>query len=187
MSLLSLFALAIALAVDSFAAAVAKGSRMPRPTLRQGLAVAAVFAIVQVLMPLFGWQLGIEMKPVIERFDHWVAFVILFAIGMKMIIDGVRGVNPAGSRPGLTFWALVLTAVATSIDALVVGLGFGVLNLSVLIALFMIGSVTFAVSLAGVTLGRMVHQKTEDYIEILGGLALIAIGARILFDHLSAG
>lgn len=185
MSLFSLFLLALALAADSFAASIAKGTQMFRPTLRQALLVGIIFGGVQVMMPLLGWRVGLETKPVIEAFDHWFAFAVLTVIGGKMIYEGLR----ADSRDfykhrAFTVSALILTAIATSIDALVVGFSFGFVNMSVLIALVMIGGVTFVSSASGVYLGRRFGKHFGEYVEIIAGVVLVLIGLKILIDHL---
>jgi putative Mn2+ efflux pump MntP len=183
MSLISLFLLALALAADSFAASVAKGAQLFRPTIWQALLVAMLFGGVQVMMPLIGWQVGIELQPVIESIDHWLAFGILIAVGGKMIVDGVRDKEDGIAANAFTIPALLLTAVATSIDALVVGFGFGFLNVSVLAALLLIGGVTFFTSFGGVFLGKRLSAHVGEYAEIGAGLVLIALGSKILLDH----
>jgi manganese efflux pump family protein len=184
MSLFSLFLLALALAADSFAASLVTAGQGDRPALRQAVQVGALFAGVQTLMPLIGWRAGLELQPLIAVVDHWIAFTILAAIGAKMIFEALHDGETLRRRHAFAISALILTAIATSIDALVVGFGFGFLNIPVLIALAMIGSVTFAVSVAGVYLGHRVGAHFGEYVEIISGLVLIAIGFRILFIHL---
>lgn len=184
MSLISIFLLALALAADSFAASIAKGARSHRPTLRQALVVGALFGSVQTLLPLAGWQIGIEFRPVVEAFDHWVAFGILSAIGTKLIYEGIRSEGAVADMGAYTIPALVLTAIATSIDSFVVGFGFGFLNISILVALAMIGGVTFLISVGGVYLGRKFGEHFGEYVEIVAGVVLIGIGLKILIDHL---
>ena len=184
MSLLSLFLLALGLAADSFAAAIARGGRVYRPRLRHALLAAALFGGAQVLMPIIGWQIGVRFQPLIERVDHWIAFGILVAIGAKMIFEGVRPEHPERPKtPAFTVTGLLLAAVATSIDSLAAGFGFGLLNVSVLLALTMIGVTTFALSFAGVYLGHRVGRHFGQYVEVGAGLLLIAIGTKILIDH----
>ena len=185
MSLVGIFLLAVALAADSFAASIAKGSRLYRPRLRDAIVVAGIFAAFQVLMPLIGWQVGVAVQPLIERIDHWIAFAILCGVGGKLIHDGLRPDGEPYTRNALTISALILSAIATSIDSLVVGFGFGFLNASIIVALATIGGVTFIVSFGGVFLGRYVGAHFGDYVEVGAGIILIAIGTKILFDHLS--
>ena len=182
MSLFSIFILAIGLAVDSFAVSVARSKSYSGPRLRYILLVASAFAVVQVIMPLVGWQVGVEFQSMVMKSDHWIALAILSCLGGKMVYDGTRG-SDQYRPPVFTLSALLLSAVATSIDALVVGFGFGVLNLSVLLALIVIGGVTFTLSFAGLLLGHRMSKRTGQYAEILGGLALIAIGLKIFVDH----
>jgi len=183
MSLFSIFLLALALAADSFAASIAKGARLYRPTIGHALLVGFLFGGVQVLMPLLGWQVGIELRPIIESIDHWLAFGILAAVGGKMIFEGVRANANGNGSNAFTLSALVLTAIATSIDSLVVGFGFGFLNISVLVALMMIGGVTFLTSFGGIYLGKRLSHHVGEYAEIVAGLILIAVGTKILLDH----
>ena len=183
MSLISIFLLALALAADSFAASVGKGARLYRPTIWHALLVGFLFSGVQVFMPLLGWQVGLEMQPVVKSFDHWIAFGILSAVGAKMIFEGLRKSKNGYGSNFFTISALMLTAIATSIDSLVVGFGFGFLNISVLVALLMIGSVTFLVSVGGVYLGNRLSIHFGEYAEIVAGLVLIGIGTQILIDH----
>ena len=186
MSLLGIFLLALGLAADSFAAAIARGGRTYRPRLRHALLAAALFGGAQVVMPLIGWQVGLRFQPLIERIDHWIAFGILGAIGAKMIYEGLRAAEPETLKsPAFTVTGLLLAAVATSIDSLAAGFGFGLLNVSVLLALAVIGAVTFALSFAGVYLGHRVGRHFGQYVEVGAGLLLIAVGAKILFDHMT--
>ncbi len=183
MSLISIFLLALAIAADSFAASIAKGAQLYRPTIWHALLVGILFGGVQVLMPLLGWQIGIEMQPMIKSIDHWLAFGILSAIGGKMIFEGLRESEKGYGSSAFTISALILTAIATSIDSLIVGFGFGFLNISVLVALMMIGSVTFLTSFGGVFLGKRLSTHVGEYAEIVAGLVLIVLGAKILLDH----
>lgn len=183
MSLISIFLLALALAADSFAASIAKGAQFYRPTIWHALFVGFLFGAVQVLMPLVGWQIGIELQPLIESIDHWLAFGILTAIGGKMIVEGMRGSTKNEASTGFTLPALILTAIATSIDSFVVGFGFGFLNVSVLLALVMIGGVTFLTAFGGIYLGKRLSDHVGEYAEIVAGIVLIGIGTKILVDH----
>jgi putative Mn2+ efflux pump MntP len=183
MSLISIFLLALALAADSFAASIAKGAQLYRPNIWHALLVAVLFGGVQVLMPLIGWQVGIELQPVIESIDHWLAFGILTAVGGKMIFEGLHRSESGNGSNAFTISALLLTAIATSIDSLVVGFGFGFLNISVLVALIMIGCVTFLTSFGGVFLGKRLSAHVGEYAELVAGFVLIVLGAKILVDH----
>lgn len=183
MSLISIFLLALALAADSFAASVAKGAQIRRPTVRHALLVGVLFGGVQMLLPFLGWQVGMELQPLIESIDHWLAFAILLAVGGKMIFEGLRATATQPGANAFTLSALILTAIATSIDSFVVGFGFGFLNISVLMALMTIGGVTFVTSFGGIYLGNRLSHHVGEYAEILAGLILIAIGTKILIDH----
>ena len=186
MSLISIFLLALALAADSFAASVARGAQLYRPTIWQALLVSVLFGGFQVLMPMLGWQVGAELQPTIQSIDHWLAFGILSAVGLKMIFDGLRPGEAGRGDNTFTLSALILTAIATSIDAFVVGFGFGFLNISVLVVLFMIGSVTFITSFGGIYLGNRLGAHVGEYAEVGAGFILIVIGVKILVTHLGA-
>ena len=186
MTVIGIFILAVALAADSFAASIAKGARIYRPTLSHALIIAGAFAGAQIIMPFIGWKVGVAVRPLIEAWDHWVAFGILLGVGGKLIHDGLRANGDVYARNALTISALILSAVATSIDSLVVGFSFGFLNISILLALAMIGIVTFVASLGGVYLGHLVSRHFSNYVEVFAGVILIGIGGKILFEHLTA-
>jgi manganese efflux pump family protein len=137
-------------------------------------------------MPIFGWRIGSEFQPIVQSFDHWIAFVILSTLGIKMILDGLRPSESAMGKVSFTLVALILTAIATSIDALVAGFGFGVLSVSVLSILLAIGGVTFITSAAGMYIGNRLGARVGIFAEVGAGLILIGVGIRILLSHLAA-
>ncbi len=185
MSFVSIVLLAIALAADSFAVAVAKGSNPYRPTIGHALLLGAVFASVQAAMPILGWLVGSEFQPIVKSYDHWIAFAILSVLGLRMLIDGLRAQEFRPEKVAFTLPALFLAAIATSIDSLVVGFGFGVLSLSIFTILLAIGVVTFASSVGGVYLGRHLEKHIGQYAEAGAGLILVGLGCVILLSHLS--
>lgn len=190
MSLLTALAVGLGLAADAFAASVSRGCLVRERVGMYALLMAVLFGGFQALMPWIGWQAGAPAQEVIRAWDHWVAFVILFAIGAKSIHEGMRGQDgdEAEERPRnrqLTLAALVVTAIATSIDALAAGFGFALVTTDMWLMIAVTGAVTFALSWAGVHLGCRISGLVGQRVEIVGGAILILIGANILYRHLS--
>ncbi|HTP00067.1 MAG TPA: manganese efflux pump MntP family protein [Anaerolineales bacterium] len=183
MSFYETLLVALSMAMDAFAVCLIAGATNqangPRPVFR----LSFHFALFQFLMPVFGWLLGRTVEPVIRDYDHWVAFGLLALVGARMIYGALRGedVGPVNPSRG---WTLVALSVGVSIDALAVGLGLGVLNISVWYPAFIIGLVTGLLSLVGLRLGRRLGGRLGKPVEIIGGIVLIAIGIRILLSHL---
>ena len=186
MNLVSILLLAVALAADSFAVAIAKGTSLFRPTIGHALLLGAIFAVVQVAMPVLGWRVGAEFRPVVQSYDHWIAFIILSVLGGRMIVCGLRAEEFGPDKIPFTLPALVLAAIATSIDSLVAGFGFGVLSLSIVTILLAIGAVTFVTSVGGVYIGRHLGEHVGQFAEAGAGVVLIGLGCMILVSHLSA-
>lgn len=190
MTLLSLLAIAVALAMDAFAVAVAAGLTLDRVTPRRTFRLAFHFGLFQALMPILGWAAGLTVRSAIERWDHWVAFVLLAFVGGRMLWEAHRGGEGAGERRDPTRgWTLVLLSVATSIDALAVGLSLAVLRVSIWVPALVIGIVAVAFTAGGMHLGRWVGglERMARIANVVGGLVLIAIGLRILWDHGALG
>ncbi len=178
--------IALGLSMDAFAVSLGKGMCMDRLRPRSALLIAMFFGGFQALMPLLGWLLGSQFEQYITAVDHWIAFGLLGFIGGKMIYD----VWKANREPDtcdfdLRLRELLLLAVATSIDALAVGITFSFLRIAILPAASLIGSITFAVSFAGVFIGSKFGTKLKSKAEFLGGAVLILIGAKILLEHLA--
>ncbi|MDT8286297.1 MAG: manganese efflux pump MntP family protein [Elusimicrobiales bacterium] len=188
MPLVEMLLLALALSMDAFAVAVASGATMSRLNVPHALKMGAFFGGFQAMMPVLGWLAGRGMKDYIERFDHWLAFGLLAAIGGKMIYESLRikEEEECGGEKACPFhtWTLTVLAVATSIDALAVGLTFSFLRVSIAAPVLVIGGVTFLMSLAGVRLGAAGGHFFEHRMEAAGGAILILIGFKILFSHL---
>ncbi len=142
-------------------------------------------AFFQALMPLIGWLAGSSFQHYIESFDHWVAFILLLAIGSKMIYEGVKHKNKE-KKSFFPASNLMLTgmAIATSIDALIVGIGFGLLEVSIIIPVLIIGGLTFLFSASGVLLGNKIGIRYNSGLEIFGGIILAGLGINILVDHI---
>ncbi|OFZ17961.1 MAG: hypothetical protein A2X94_08700 [Bdellovibrionales bacterium GWB1_55_8] len=191
MSLFTIILIALGLSMDAFAVAVADGAMMGRLALRPALRIAFFFGAFQALMPVLGWFAGLTLRDWIMDFDHWIAFCLLALIGGKMIYESFKlesGKSDSGKSECCAENVVLLLglSVATSIDALAVGLSFSFLQVSIPMPALIIGVVTFFVSFAGVYLGTKVGHFFEKKISLIGGLVLIGIGAKILIEHLSA-
>lgn len=182
--------LAVALAMDAFAAAVAQGvSARPHPGAAKALRVGLAFGIAQALMPLAGWGLGLAFASIVREVDHWIAFVLLAFIGARMTLAGLRPqatVPEAASVPA-SGWGLLAPAIATSIDAAAAGVTLPMLGQPVLLACVIIGAVTFVLSAAGVLIGAVAGALVGQRAEVLGGLVLVGIGTKVLIEHLYFG
>lgn len=189
MDLLSLFALSIGLAMDAFAVAIGLGMSLPHVRPTQVARVALAFGGFQGLMPVVGWLAGQTLagQPAVAAVDHWIAFVLLSALGGKMIVEARRndeaGPEPAEKDPTKSA-TLLLLAIATSIDALIVGMSLALLRVTIWSPALVIGATAGLFAIVGVHLGGRVGRHFGPRVELLGGLALIAIGARILLEHL---
>lgn len=188
----SLILLAIGLAADAFAVAIGQGAAARTRIWQTALAVGLAFGVAQAVAPLLGWSLGVAFAGLIEAWDHWIAFSLLALIGAKMIWEGNRSDPPGeASDPGkervATGWTLLGLAVATSIDAAAAGITLPTLGAPILLSIGVIGFVTFALSFAGVWIGRTGSRALGSNAEIIGGLILIVIGAKVLIDHKAFG
>lgn len=173
------FLLAFALAMDAFAVALTQGARF-RPSLRGGLAIALTFGVFQAVMPLAGWGIGTFALGLVEAVDHWIAFGLLTFLGLRML-RGHVGEEEASRK--LTGRALIVAGVATSVDALAAGITLPTLGIPPLTTAALIGVVTFAMSGAGVMLGRSAGDRWGTWAERAGGIVLIALGTHILGAH----
>ncbi len=184
MEILTIIFLAIGLSFDSFAVSVCSGLNLPHIRFFQAAKIAVFLALFQAFMPLIGWLVGNSIKSLIEPVDHWIAFGLLSLIGGKMIIESF--INPASReiRNPLHIRVILMLSLATSIDALAVGFSFATLLKKIVLAVFIIGAVTFTASMLGILLGKKTGPKTRKYSEIVGGLILISIGTKILIEHL---
>ncbi len=180
--------IAVGLAMDAFAVSVANGLTMPTQSRHK---MAVVFGIsfggFQMLMPLIGWMVGLSLSGFIVAFDHWVAFALLLFIGSKMLYDALRGNSGNEHSWGLRLSALLTLSVATSIDALMVGLSFAFLQSTIFFPVAVIGMVTFVFSYVGVLFGCALGKFFGGKIKAVGGLILIGIGLKVLLDHLLLG
>lgn len=173
--------------MDAFAVAVASGMTMGRVNLRQTLRLAWHFGLFQALMPILGWAAGAGLYVLIKGFDHWVAFALLIIIGVRMIVGAFKsGAEPQVLKDPTRGGTMVLLSLATSIDALAVGLSISALQIRIWGPALIIGVVAFGFTAVGLQLGRMAGSrfKFSKYAEIIDGLVLIGIGLRILIEHM---
>lgn len=190
MSPFSILLLGFAMSTDAFAAAVGKGAAMRDPRLPEALRAGAIFGTIEALTPLAGWALGIAAAPFVEAWDHWIAFVVLAALGLHMIVASLRQEAQAEAAPAETgkrhgLLALAATGLATSIDAMAVGVGLAFIDVNILVVAAVIGLCTLTMVTAGIMLGRALGRLVGRRAEAVGGLILIAIGVAILHEHLS--
>lgn len=184
MDFISILVIAIALSMDSFCASISTGACMKKQSVLLYLKVAGFMAVFQGGMPLIGWLVGFSFKAYIEEFDHWIAFILLSIIGLRMIYEGIKNGNGESCFCPSRTRVLMSLALATSIDALIVGVGFGVIEIPLLKSVLIIAITTFVFSLAGVLIGHRLGSKLKVKLEIYAGIVLILLGAKILFDHL---
>lgn len=190
MGIIELLLIAVGLSMDAFAVSIGNGLAMKKLNVKAALATAFSFGLFQALMPTLGYFLGTAFESVIRRFDHYIALIFLGFIGGKMIFDGIKELcaKKKGEEPPaefkLTLPALLIQAIATSIDALIVGVSFAALpDVNIWTAVSLIGLTTFAISLAGVFFGKKFGQLLGSRAEILGGVILVAIGLKVFIEH----
>jgi putative Mn2+ efflux pump MntP len=187
MSLLEIILVAFSLSLDAFAVSVSSGGTMKFLKISDWFKMAFFFGAFQALMPAVGWLAGVSLLNYISSFDHWVAFALLLAVGAKMIYEGfkVEDLNcQKKSYCPFNTATLTILSVATSIDALAVGITFSVVKISIITPALVIGAITFLMSLAGVKLGYTGRSFFENKMEIFAGTILILLGIKILVQHL---
>jgi len=171
--------------MDCFTVCICTGMVMQRLDILYALRMASLFGFFQAAMPVAGWFGGLAFRHLITAYDHWVAFGLLALIGGKMLYEALKGGDACEAQPARMGWAALLTlSVATSIDALAVGLSFSFLNVAIAAPAAIIGLVTVVISLAGVALGRRAGSLLHDKVQLVGGLVLIGIGVKIVVEHL---
>ncbi len=184
MELLTIIAVAVGLAMDAFAVSVVTGAAYKELHVRHALRMAGFFGAFQAAMPLIGYLAGHTIKTYIGGWDHWLAFGLLTGVGVKMIIESYE-INPERKNyHPANIAALLALSIATSIDALAVGVTLSLITERIITAVFIIGAVTFVLCLAGVAIGKRFGHFFESRIEAVGGLVLIGLGVKILLQHL---
>lgn len=185
MELVTVFAIAVALAMDCFAVSLAAGMVIKERRLFSATIMGIFFGTFQAVMAITGWAAGIRIAEITGFIDHWIAFVILAIVGGKMIFEGLHG-EEYPDRNYLSVSLLLILSIATSIDSFGVGLSLALLSISILSAAAIIGCISYIFSFSGVMLGSRLSAWFGSPVEIAGGLLLILIGFRILFEHLGS-
>ncbi len=183
LGIFELFLIAVSLSMDAFAVSICKGLSVTILKKRHAFVTGLYFGGFQALMPLLGFLLGSKFSHLIERFDHWISFALLVIIGLNMIRES-REKDEEMLCGSFSFSAMLPLALATSIDALAVGVTFAFLNVDIVPAVSFIGVITFILSTLGVFLGNIFGAKYKSYAECLGGIVLILMGIKILLEHL---
>lgn len=190
MGFFAMVLLALGMSMDAFAAALARGAVLAKDTrFTQIMRTGAVFGLVEMCAPLAGFALGSMAADLIREWDHWVAFVLLAGLGLRMIYEGISGGDdeetaepPESNKQGI--WMLVFTAIGTSIDSMIVGVGLAFLAVNIWVSALSIGLATTVMATLGLWLGRFLGNKIGKWAEILGGLVLMGIGTVVLAEHL---
>ncbi len=183
MSIFELFFIAIGVSADAFAAAICQGLPIKKVTLKDAGTVGLYFGAFQAAMPLIGYLLGVQFQDKIAAFDHWVAFILLGIIGINMIKESKEVADDCDDSKCLDCKNMFILSIATSIDALAVGVTFAFLQVNILPAVSFIGFITFTLSMIGVKIGNVFGTKYKSKAEFAGGLILICIGIKILIEH----
>ncbi|NFT14499.1 manganese efflux pump [Clostridium botulinum] len=193
MDLISVILISIGLSMDAFAVSITNGAMISKVTASEGIRIGLFFGGFQALMPLIGWSIGIKFESYIAALDHWIALILLSIIGGKMIYDSVKENQDhkdeiacdyaVGEKKCLNNKTLILLAIATSIDALAVGVSFAFLKVSIINTIIIIGSITFVICFIGVMIGKKCGKLLKKRAEILGGVVLILIGVKIFIPH----
>ena len=183
MGIFSIILIAIGLAMDAFAVAICKGLSMKKMSWKKGIIVGAYFGFFQAFMPFIGYLLGVGFQKQVTGVDHWLAFILLVTIGINMIKEALAK-EEEGKNDSVSFKEMIVLAIATSIDALAVGITMAFLDVNIIIAVLAIGIITFAISVLGVKIGNIFGDKYEKKAEFAGGVILILMGIKILLEHL---
>lgn len=183
MGVIEIVLIGLGLSFDTFAVSVSTGLLKNSIQFWQGVRVAVVLAFFQALMLLLGWFGGSQVAAYISNVDHWIAFGLLSVVGGRMIIEAFNPVEDKKNK-SLSFRVLVLMGIATSMDALVVGVSLAFFEINIWQSIIIIGFITFLAAMIGMLIGKCSNQKSSKKIEIVGGLILIVIGLRILLEHI---
>jgi len=183
-SLIEIILISAGLAMDAFGVSIGKGLTMPVGENGRKVTLAFLFGLFQFLMPLIGWLIGLQFIDVIADWDHWIIFGLLGYLGIAMIREGLSDDDEDDDKTFLGVWEMMMLSVATSLDAMAVGLTFAFLPINVWEASATIGVITFGISLVGIYLGKFMGRFVGKYADIIGGGVLILIGTKILLQHL---
>ena len=180
-----LIVLSLGLGMDAFAVSICKGLSMKKMNWKKALIIGLYFGGFQAIMPVLGYSLSKGFENFVTSIDHWIAFILLSIIGGKMVKDAFSPENSENYNEGVGFKAMIVLAIATSIDALAVGITFAFLNVNLILAIALIGSITFFLSVIGTKVGNVFGDRYENKAELLGGVILIFLGIKILLEHLN--
>ncbi len=183
--MINIILISLSLAMDCFAVSIAGGATTTKLKVIDALKVGLFFGLFQAVMPLIGWYIGLSFKELIENADHWIAFGLLCAIGIKMIYEALRRRGEKRKINLIRLPSLLVLSVATSIDALAVGISFSLLNVSLYLSVAIIGLFAFVFSISGYFIGNKIGYFLENKVEVIGGVILIGIGIKILIEHLA--
>lgn len=183
MSFLELLIIAVGLSMDAFAVAICKGLAQPGYSVRHSVITGAYFGVFQALMPLLGFLIGTQFAACVVAVDHWIAFALLSIIGINMIRES-RSCTPENVNRSFGFKRMIVLSLATSIDALAVGVTFAFLKVAIVPAVITIGATTFIISSAGVKIGSVCGERFKSRAELAGGVILMLMGVKILLEHL---
>ena len=183
MTIIEILLISVGLAMDAFSVAICKGLSMKKMSWKNAIIIGSYFGIFQAIMPLIGYFLGSRFENIIVKIDHWIAFILLSAIGINMIKEAFEK-NEDKNNDLVDFKTMIILAIATSIDALAVGITFACLRIRILEPVISIGTITFILSVLGVEIGNKFGEKYKNKAVISGGIILILIGTKILLEHL---
>ncbi len=186
MNTYAILILAFGMSMDAFAAAIGKGASLHRPPLKEALRTGLIFGVIETITPIIGWGIGLAASKFVMSWDHWVAFILLLILGLRMINEAFKkeSVEEEDIPSRHSFWLLATTAIATSLDAMAVGVGLAFLQVNILVMALTIGAATTIMATAGMLLGRFLGGAIGKWAEVLGGVVLIGIGSSILVEHL---
>lgn len=185
MKTIELIILSIGLGMDAFAVSVCKGLSMKNMNWKKATIIGLYFGFFQLAMPVMGYFLSKGFEIIVINIDHWIAFILLGVIGGNMIKESLKEEKSENCNDNVNFKTMAILAIATSIDALAVGITFAFLNVNLLLAVSLIGIITFTLSIIGVKIGNIFGDKYENKAEFAGGVILIFLGIKILFEHLN--
>ena len=180
-----LIVLSLGLGMDAFAVSICKGLSMKKMNWKKALIIGLYFGGFQAIMPVLGYFLSKGFENFVTSIDHWIAFILLSIIGGKMVKDAFSQGNSENCNEDVGFKTMIVLAIATSIDALAVGITFAFLNVNIILAIALIGSITFFLSVIGTKVGNIFGDRYENKAELLGGVILIFLGIKILLEHLN--
>lgn len=184
MGVIELLVLSVGLAMDAFAVAICKGLSMSKMEWKNAIIIGLYFGFFQAFMPVVGYLLGVNFQDKISNIDHWIAFLLLGIIGINMIKEAISKETDI-SNDSIKFKDMIILAIATSIDALAIGITFAFLKVNIILAASLIGIITFVISVIGVKVGNIFGDKYEKKAELAGGIILILLGIKILLEHLN--